>query len=432
LAKATDSFQWQKTMSDNQLTWTPPPRPEWLTAFNDEGRHMEIRDLVPLDPDELVATARRATAFDDFGDERWREPFHVLTKSLEEEAALNFFGRLMARNDVLNWLKALLGIRAAFKQHPEIAEEEIDRPLFIAAVPRSGSSILFELLSLDPAFGSPLQWEMMFPYPPPEKATYTTDPRIEKCQHLITQWGRVAPSFAAIHQMDARLPNECIFAQAACFTSEYFPSQFQLPSYMEWLATKADWEYSYSFYKSFLQVLQWHNPRRHWLLKAPSHMNYLPVIFKVFPDARVLLTHRDPLVAQASVTNMMGTLFWIRSDKPMEVKAFAGMLSPETMAAGLDRVIDWLDSGAIPKAQVMSSLYADLIQSPVEAIRLIYEKSGMAFTEAMAQRIRDYLADKPQGKFGKHKYDVAEAEEAARRRALFRRYQEYFGVPNEI
>jgi hypothetical protein len=232
--------------------------------------------------------------------------------------------------------------------------------------------------------------------------------------------------------MDARLPNECIFAQAVCFTSEYFPSQFQLPSYMDWLATKADWEYSYSFYKKFLQVLQWRNPRKHWLLKAPSHMNYLPVIFKVFPDARVLLTHRDPLVAQASVTNLMGTLFWIRSDKPMEVKAFAGMLSPETMAAGLDRVIDWLESGAIPKAQVMSSLYADLIQSPVEAIRLIYERSRMDFTEATAGRIRDYLADKPQGKFGKHKYDVAEAEEAKRRRGLFRRYQEYFGVPNEI
>lgn len=416
----------------NDLAWTPPPHPEWLATFNDEGRHMDIRDLVPLDPEELVATARRATGFEDFGDERWREPFHVLIKSLEEEAELNFFGRLMARNDVLNWLKALLGIRAAFSQHPEIADEVIDRPLFIAAVPRSGSSILFELLSLDSSFGSPLQWEMMFPYPPPEKATFATDPRIEKCQHLVTQWERVAPSFAAIHQMDARLPNECIYAQAACFTSEYFPSQFQIPSYMEWLATRADWDYSYSFYKSFLKVLQWRNPRRHWLLKAPSHMNYLPVIFKVFPDARVLLTHRDPLVAQASVTNLMGTLFWIRSDKPMEVKAFAGMLSPETMAWGLNRVIDWLDSGAIPKAQVMSSLYADLIQSPIEAIRRIYDKSGMDFTEAMEGRIRAYLADKPQGKFGRHTYDVAEAEEAKRRRGLFRRYQEHFGVPNEI
>ncbi|MDB5393330.1 MAG: hypothetical protein JWM91_836 [Rhodospirillales bacterium] len=419
-------------MSDDQVAWVPPPRPEWVRTFNDEGQYMDIRNLVPLEPDELIATAKRATGFDDFGDERWREPFYILVKSLEEEAALNFFGRLMARNDVLNWLKALLGIHAAFKQNPEIADEVIDRPLIIAALPRSGSSILFELLSLDPDLGSPLQWEMMFPYPPPEAATYETDPRIDACQHLITQWGRVAPSFSAIHQMDARLPNECIFAQAACFTSEYFPSQFQVPSYIDFLATRADWEFSYSFHKKVLQVLQWHNPRKHWLLKAPSHMNYLPTIFKVFPDARVLFTHRDPVVAQASVINLMGTLFWIRSDKPMEIKAFAGMLSPEAMAYGLNRSIDWLESGAIPRDQCLNSLYADLIGSPVEAVRKVYETAGMPFTEENAQRIRDYLTAKPQGKFGKHQYGMADAAETARLRQLFGRYQSYFGVPNEV
>ena len=413
------------------MSWVPPPRPEWLSTFNDEGRYMDIRNLVPLDPEELIETAKRATGFDDFGDERWREPFHILVKSLEEEAALNFFGRLMARSDVLNCLKALLGVHAAFKEHPEIAEEVIDRPLIIAALPRSGSSILFELLSLDPDLGSPLQWEMMFPYPPPEAATYHSDPRADACQHLITQWGRVAPTFSAIHQMDARLPNECIFGQAASFTSEYFPSQYQLPSYGAYLAN-ADWEFSYSFYRKMLQVLQWRNPRKHWLLKAPSHMNYVPTIFKVFPDARVLFTHRDPVVAQASVINLMGTLFWIRSDKPMEVKAFAGMLSPEAMAYGLNRTIDWLENGDIPADQCFNSLYADLIREPVEAVRKIYDKAGMAFTEAAAQRIRDYLAAKPKGKYGKHNYEIADAEETARLRQLFARYQSFFSVPNEI
>lgn len=393
---------------------------------------MDIRTLVPLDPNELVETAKRSTGLTDFGDDRWREPFEILVKSLEEEAELHFFGRLMTRNDVLNCLRALLNVQAAFARHPEIADEIIDRPLFIAAVPRSGSSILFELLSLDPGFGSPRQWEMMFPCPPPETATYESDSRIEKCQHLIQQWTRVVPNLATIHEMDARLPNECIFAQAISFTSEYFPSQYQIPSYIQWLATKADWSYSYGFYKKVLQVLQWRNPRKHWLLKAPSHLNYLPTIFEIFPDARVLLTHRDPVVAQASVTNLMGTLFWMRSDKPMEVKAFAGMLSPEAMAWGLNRTIDWLESGAIPKDQCMSSLYADLVQQPVEAVRRIYEKGGLEFAPATEARIRDYLAAKPQGKFGRHAYSVAEEAEAARRRGLFRRYQDYFGVPNEI
>lgn len=419
-------------MKDDLVAWTPPPRPEWLQRLIEEGRHMDISNLVPLDPEELIRTAKISTGFDDFGDDRWREPFEILVKSLEEEADLHFFGRLMTRNDLLNFLRALLGVQAAFNRHPEIADEVIDRPLFIAAVPRSGSSILFELLSQDPQFGSPRQWEMMFPYPPPEKASYETDPRIERCQHLITQWIRVVPNLAQIHEMDARLPNECIFGQAASFVSEYFPSQYQIPSYVQWLMNKADWSYSYGFYKRMLEVLQWRNPRRHWLLKAPSHLNYLPTIFKVFPDARVLLTHRDPIVAQASVTNLMGTLFWMRSGKPMEVKAFAGMLSPEAMAFGLNRTIDWLESGAIPKAQCFSALYSDLIQQPVEAVRRIYERGGLEFSAETGRRIQDYLALKPQGKFGRHAYSLAEEEEARARRKLFSRYQGYFGVPNEI
>lgn len=418
-------------MSDDQVAWVPPPRPEWVQRFNDEGRHMDLRNLVPLDLRELIETAKRATGFDDFGDDRWREPFEILAKSLDEEAELNFFGRLMARSDVLNCLKALLGVQAAFKEYPRIAEEVIDRPLIIAALPRSGSSILFELLSLDPDLGSPSQWEMMFPYPPPETATYGSDPRIETCQHQVTQWSRVTPSFGAIHEMDARLPNECIYGQAACFTSEYFAAQYQIPSYMEFLA-RADWEFSYGFYKRMLQVLQFKNPRRRWLLKAPSHMNYLPTIFKVFPDAQVLFTHRDPVVAQASVINLMGTLFWIRSDKPMEVGAFAGMLSPEAMNYTLERSIDWLENGAIPKDRCFNSLYADLIRAPVEAVQKIYDKAGMAFTKTSAQRIRDYLAAKPQGKHGKHQYEMADAEETKRLRLIFARYQTYFGVPNEI
>jgi len=417
---------------DRGLRWTPPPRPEWLRRFNDEARGMDPRSLVPLDPDELVATARRRTGFDDFGADDWREPFGVLVRALEEEAELHPFGRLMTRCDLLNWLSARLGVEAAFREHPEIADEVIDRPLVIAGLSRSGTSILFELLAEDPVFGSPRHWEMVFPYPPPERATRDGDPRIERCQHLITQWSRVAPSFAAIHEMDARLPNECVIAQACTFVSEYIPLLFQVPSYLAWLETRADWNRPYAYYRRMLQLWQWRNPRGRWLLKAPSHLNYLPTLFDVLPDARVLFTHRDPVRAQASLVDLTGTIFWMRSDKPMRVEAFEGLLSPEVMASRLDRIIDWLEGGAIPKAQCASSLYADLIAHPVEAVRRVYERCELEFGEATERRVRAYLARKPQGKFGRHDYDVAEADDVRRRRALFRRYQTYFGVPDEV
>ena len=130
-------------------------------------------------------------------------------------------------------------------------------------------------------------------------------------------------------------------------------------------------------------------------------------------------------------TDLAGTIFWMRSDKPMRVAAFEGLLSPETMAARLDRIIDWLESGAIPKAQCASSLYADLIAHPVEAVRRVYERCELEFNPETEQRVRAYLASKPQGKHGRHEYAVAESEEIRRRRRLFARYQAYFGIPDE-
>lgn len=417
-------------MSDT-VFWTPPPRPDWLQAFNDEGREMDIEAIVPLDPEELIAQAKAATGFDDFGSDDWRTPFEILVKSINEEAELNFFGRLMTRQDILIWLQALLGIQAAFNEHPEIADEVIDTPVFIAGLSRSGTSILFELLAQDTQFGSPRHWEMMFPYPSPDAATYDSDPRIERAQHLVTQFNRVAPALKTMHEMDARLPNECIIGQAASFISEYIPFLFQVPTYIGYIYTEGNWAYSYGLYKRMLQVLQFKNPRKHWLLKAPSHLNFLPVLLQVFPDAQVLITHRDPIYAQASVTNLAGTFFHMRSEKPLDVKAFEGLLSPEMMAGNLNRIIDWLEDGVIPKDQVSHSLYADLISDPAQALAKVYDQIGLPFTDSARASMEAYLAAKPKAKFGKHKYSIGEQEEIARKREFFARYQAYFGVPHE-
>lgn len=415
----------------SEVFWTPPQRPGWLQAFNDEAAEMNLSSLIPLDAEELIQTAMAETGFDDFGSDEWREPYEILIKSINEEAELHAFGRLMTRNEILIWLKALLGIQAAFKEYPEIADEVIDRPVFIAGLSRSGTSILFELLAQDAQFGSPRHWEMMFPYPPPEAATYETDPRIEKAQHLVTQFNRVAPTIKTMHEMDARLPNECIIGQAASFISEYIPFLFQVPTYINHIYGQGNWPYSYGLYKKMLQLLQFKNPRKHWLLKAPSHLNFLPVLFQVFPDARVLITHRDPIYAQASVTNLAGTFFWMRSNKPLDVKAFEGLLSPEMMAMNLERTIDWLEDGAIPKSQVSHSLYADLISDPQTALAKVYARIGLDFSDQARAKMQAYLDAKPKAKFGKHKYSIGEAEEIAKKREYFKRYQDYYGVPVE-
>ena len=410
--------------------WKPPPRPEWVARVNEEGRGMDIASLLPLEPAELIARAMANTGLSDFGQDPWREGFEILVKALNEEADLNLFGRLMTRSDLLIWLEERLAIEDAYRRHPEIDEQVVDAPVFIVGQARSGTSILFELLSTDGRFGVPTNWEIMFPCPPPEAATYRSDPRIAKAQHLLTQWHRVAPSFLSMHELGATIPNECKVAMNCTFTSDNLTGLFQVPSYYAWLA-QADLTVPYAHYKRMLKLLQWKNPRRHWLLKSPSHTESLPVLFKVFPDARVVYTHRDPVRARASVVNLLGTLYWMRSDKPFDAASFERLMTAEAYAASLDRVIDQIESGAIPRAQIHDFLFADLMRSPPDALSALYGRLNMDFTAAAKKAAAEYLEHKPSGKFGRNVYDLGEQERITRERALFARYQAFHGVPDE-
>ena len=225
----------------------------------------------------------------------------------------------------------------------------------------------------------------------------------------------MVPTYAAMHEMGAEIPNECIVAMSCTFLTENLPGQYQIPGYNAWYYQQ-DLDYAYGYYKRMLKLLQWRNPRRHWLLKAPSHLGNLPVLFRTFPDARVVITHRDPIVAQASVTNLLGTLYWMRSSQPFDAGAFEALMTPEAGAARLDAVIDLLRDG---------------VDRPLPALEALYRQMDMTLTPAAQEAMRDYLAQKPQGKFGHHQYSTGEQEENAHRRKLFRRYQQYFQVPDE-
>lgn len=392
---------------------------------------MDIRSLVPLQAEELMASARRNTGFEDFGSDEWLQGFHVFLKAVDEEAELHLLGRLMTRSDILRWLEARLGIEAAYAQYPEIDDEVIEQPVIVTGLPRAGTSILFELLAQDSQFGSPRNWEMMFPYPPPETANYHSDPRIERCQHLVTQWSRVVPTYAAMHEMGANIPNECIVAMSCTFLTENLPGQYQIPSYNAWYYQQ-NLDYAYAYYKRMLKLLQWRNRRRHWLLKAPSHLGNLPVLFRTFPDARVVITHRDPIVAQASVTNLLGTLYWMRSNQPFDASAFESLMTPEAGAARLNGVVDLLQTGAVPGEQIHNFLYAQLVEQPLQALQTLYQEMGLTLEPATLKAMQHYLQQKPQGKFGRHQYNVGEQRENARKRQLFQRYQDCFRVPDEV
>jgi hypothetical protein len=417
----------EMNQTDDPL-WTPPPHPDWLSAMNREGSYMNLPAVVPLDEASLIDHACRATGLSDFGDDRWREPFSVYVRALEEEAQLTLMGRLMARNDVILWLSGRLQVTEWLKRHPEILDEEIVAPMVIVGLPRSGTSILFELLAQDPDVGVPLMWEALQPCPPPEASTYHSDPRIEQADRLFTQWSRVAPEFAAMHELRGDIPAECGLLMAGTFISDHNASLHQTPSYSAWCAG-ADYLPVYHYHRTLLKILQWRNPRRRWLLKAPEHQVHLETLLQVYPDARIVQTHRDPIVCMASTTSLMGTLYYMRSDQAFNAGMFEDIIMGEATAQRLERVIDQREAGVIPRANIADSRYQDLMDDPMGCIGGIYDHFGMTLSGEAQRRMRAYLEAKPKGKFGRHHYRVDERR--ARDRALFRRYQAYYGVPDE-
>ncbi|GAB3270330.1 sulfotransferase family protein [Parahaliea aestuarii] len=412
----------------NAPAWAAAPPPPWLAAVNAEGSYFDLPATVPLDEDSLVAAARRSTGLGDFGDDGWREPFRVLLKALEEEAQLTLMGRLMARHDIFLWLRTRLMVTDLLARHPEILDEQISAPMVIVGLPRSGTSILFELLSQDPDVGVPQMWEALQPCPPPEAATYASDPRIPWADRLFTQWSRVAPDFARMHEMRGDIPAECGLLMAGSFVSDHIASLHQTPSYAAWCAG-ADFARVYAWHKRILQILQWKHPRRRWLLKAPEHQVHLDTLLATYPDARIVQTHRDPIKCMASATSLMGTLYRMRSDQPFNAALFENIIMGEATAARLEHVMAQRDNGIVPAASITDSRYQDLMDAPMDCIENIYRHFGMPLADSTKAAMLAYLAAKPKGKFGQHRYQVDRSRSAERR--YFANYQQRYNVPDE-
>src|SRR5262249_37044172 len=180
-------------------------RPLALRALNGVGRALRRAGVpvVPLDPESLAARAMRRTGLEDLGEPTFREPLRRLVDALEREARLTVLGRIVARADLVRLLENRLHMTDVRWRHPEIDAGEIRRPIFIVGLPRTGTTILHELMAQDPANRAPMTWEVMHPWPPPERATYETDPRIARVERHFAGVERLIPGFQSMHQMGA-------------------------------------------------------------------------------------------------------------------------------------------------------------------------------------------------------------------------------------
>jgi hypothetical protein len=384
---------------------------------------------VRLDEASLLARARQRTGLDDFGGEAFRDPLRRLLAAVEHEAALTLLGRVITRADVLRLLENRLRMTDTRARHPEIDAGEIRRPLFVVGLPRTGTSILHELLAQDPANRVPMTWEVMHPWPPPERATYETDPRILRVERHLAGVDRIIPGFKAMHPMGARLPQECVALTAHDFATMIYHTTHNVPSYQAWL-DGADLRWVYASHRRQLQYLQWRCPAERWVLKSPGHLWALDALLAEYPDARIIQTHRDPLKVVASLTSLVTLLRSMASDRidPLEI----GVDWTERLAAGLERTMAVRDGGRCDPGQVFDVHFTRLVGNEIDTIRRIYAHFDMALSAEAERRMRRFLADNPKDKHGAHRYDLAAAGlEPAVERRRYAAYQARFGIAPE-
>ncbi|MCU1602967.1 MAG: hypothetical protein JWO22_3676 [Frankiales bacterium] len=383
-----------------------------------------------LELDRNVANAIDTTGFDDLGGDTWREGAERVVADLQGPAQLHDIGVEVAIGDLQAYLTTRLRITDHRKQHPEI-DRPIVRPLIVVGQPRTGTTILFDLLAQDRGFRVPRSWEVDKPCPPPELSTYSTDPRIAEVQAQYDLVDSMIPGFSAFHEVGAELAQECVRITGCDFKSMIHSIQFVLPDYNRWLLHEADLTSAYAWHKAFLQHLQSRVPAEQWLLKSPAHLWHLPTLRAAYPDAVVIHTHRDPLKVISSISALTNSLRQLTTDQttvPLAAEQYA-----DDIAVGLDRAVAAHRDGVFPKEQVVDLHFTQFVADPIGQIQRLYSEIGRDFTPEVEQRMRDFLAAHPgDGGGGGKRYTFADTGLAEREvRERTREYVDTFGIELE-
>ena len=271
--------------------------------------------------------------------------------------------------------------------------------------------------------------------PPPETATFDTDPRIAEVDELLAGTDMLIPGFRTIHPMGARLSQECVRMTASSFRSITFPTQYRVPSYGEWVMDQADMAPAYRWHRFFLEHLQSRHPAgdggaARWVLKSPVHIWCLDALLAEYPGAFLVQTHRDPLSIIASLSSLEQTLRSMTCDDPT-IPEIAAEWS-EYIIEGLDRSVTAREDGTVRADRVIDVTFRDFMADPFGVIADIYAGLDLELTSATEQRMREFLASHSQAEGGGHHYSFADTGlDAGEIRERSRRYQEYFDVPSD-
>ncbi len=351
--------------------------------------------------DAMIEEAMKATGLSTFDSHSYREGLDILLSDLNALEGAEA-GHARNHSNIVQMLADRLKSTDYLAKHPELLGRPIEKPVFVFGMPRTGTTLLSNLLACDPARRSPLTWEIEDFIPPATTATLRSDPRALAKLEAEKAMLAARPEMGKYYRNSAVYPNECMFFMMHDFKGLAYESRGRLPQYRDWLFS-TDMTSVYEYHKRFLQLLQSDAPGN-WNCKMPSHALWIEVLLKVYPDARLVWAHRDPFTATSSFCSIISLAHMGFTGKIDH--AWLGENCAYQAQLHLDRIKD--SRAKLGAGRIIDLHYADMTRDPLGTIRQLYADLGDDFTPEAAAAMTAWLNDNPQGKFGKHEYDLAQ------------------------
>jgi hypothetical protein len=358
----------------------------------------------------------------DFGIEGWLPNLEALEDSLNHEAALSELGEQLVGQWMLRRLENRLRVVEYRRSHPELAAQRVEKPLFVCGMMRTGTTILYELLHQDPAARCLMKWESMACVPPPRVDGLDDDARLAQARKEVAAVFERTPEAKAAHYERPDGPTECVELLTQHFAAQDW-SWWRVPSYLDHF-NRCDMRGAMAYHRQCLELLQSQWPGR-WTLKAPAHLLYLDALFETYPDALVVVTHRDPVKCVASMAQMSCSYRpEILSDRHThaDLEGFYGALWLRNLGAMVEAMMDYRD--AHPHAAILDLHYHELMHDPVAAVHTINRAMGAPFSAELERQLRGHLAHNRAGRYGTRRFSLEQfgLDEAA----VHERFERYY------
>ena len=413
---------------ETSTDYVHPYRPLPVRVFNLIGRAGgSLGWSSTLKVEALVDHATRKTGLSDFGDDGHRQALEVLVKSINDEAQLTPTGRVIQKARLAGALVHRLRIQELLGKHPEIHDVDLGSVILVTGLQRTGTTLLHRLLFSNPQIRGVTGGEALEPVPAGDVKKDGAAVRKAKALRAQRVVSYLSPQFNTVHPIDPDEPEEDVMLLDLSFMSQTPEATMHVPTYSRWLEDQ-DHTPAYEYFRKVLKILCWQSPGRRWVLKTPHHMEYLDVFLKVFPDAVIVQTHRDPRKAFPSFCSMVAHGRAIFSDAidPPEIARHWSRKARRMVETAM-RTRERLHPD-----QCMDVSYYDLVSRPVVELRRIARQAGIGFDDEAVRAAERYIEAHPQDRFGRHAYrsmDFGLTDEAIDE--LFSFYREKHAIPFE-